>query len=166
MGDSIRMDQLVTYEGVFIRSLATSRALGELARACLDTNDIFDAAGFDIVIIETVGVGQDKVDIASAAHSIVVISAPGLGDGVQAIKVGVLEIADIHVVTKCDKPDTQKTIGDSKSMIRLDLRHKDRMSWKALVLATNVEAGEGITELCETILAHNAHLQISGESTV
>ena len=160
------MDQLVTYEGVFIRSLATSRALGELARACLDTNDIFDAAGFDIVIIETVGVGQDKVDIASAAHSIVVVSAPGLGDGVQAIKVGVLEIADIHVVTKCDKPDTQKTIGDLKSMIRLGLRNKDRMSWKAPVFATNAEAGEGITELCETILAHNAHLQISGESTV
>ena len=132
----------------------------------MDTNDIFDAASFDIVIIETVGVGQDKVDIASAAHSIVVVSAPGLGDGVQAIKVGVLEIADIHVVTKCDKPDTQKTIGDLKSMIRLGLRNKDRMSWKASVLATYAEAGEGITELFETILAHNAHLQISGESTI
>ena len=104
--------------------------MGELARACLDANDIFDAAGFDVVIIETVGVGQDEADIASAAHSIVVVSAPVLGDGVQAIKAGVLEIADIHVDTKCDKPDTQKTIGDLKSMIRLGLRNKDRRAGK------------------------------------
>ena len=91
---------MATDEGFFTRSLSTRGALGELARACLDTIDIFDAAGFDIVIIETVGVGQDEADIASAAHSIVVVSAPGLGDGVQAIKAGVLEIAGIYVVTK------------------------------------------------------------------
>ena len=166
MGDRIRMGQLAADEGVFIRSLATRGALGGLARACLDTVDIFDAAGFDVIIIETVGVGQDEVDIAAAAHSIVVVSAPGLGDGVQAIKAGVLEIADIHVVTKCDKPDAQKTVGDLKSMMNLGLRGKDRMGWKVPVMATSAEAGEGIVELCETILAHNRHLKTSGELTI
>ena len=91
--------------GVFVRSMATRGALGGLARGTLDAVDILDAAGYEIVIIETVGVGQDEVDVARAAHTTVVVSAPGLGDDIQAIKAGILEIADIHVVSKCDRPD-------------------------------------------------------------
>lgn len=163
LGDRIRMGQLATDDGVFIRSLATRGSMGGLARACLDTVDILDAGGFDVVIIETVGVGQDEVDIATAAHSVIVASAPGLGDGVQAIKAGVLEIADIHVVSKCDKPDAQKTVGDLKSMMSLGLQGKDRFGWQVPVLETSAEAGTGITELCQVLIAHRSHLESSGE---
>ncbi len=166
LGDRVRMGQLATDEGVFIRSLATRGALGGLARACLDTVDVLDAAGFDLVIIETVGVGQDEVDIATAAHTVVVVSAPGLGDGVQAIKAGVLEIADIHVVTKCDKPDAEQTLVDLNSMMHLGLQGKDRFGWKVPVLATSAELGQGIDEICKTVLDHSAHLKVSGELAV
>lgn len=166
LGDRVRMGQLAMDDGVFIRSLATRGALGGLARACLDTVDVLDAAGFDLVIIETVGVGQDEVDIASAAHSVVVVSAPGLGDGVQAIKAGVLEIADIHVVTKCDKPDSEQTLVDLKSMMHLGLQGKDRLGWEVPVMATSAELGQGITDLCDTILAHKRHLKSSGELAI
>ncbi|NQV99355.1 MAG: methylmalonyl Co-A mutase-associated GTPase MeaB [Rhodospirillales bacterium] len=166
MGDRIRMGQLAMDDGVFIRSLATRGALGGLARACLDTVDVLDAAGFDLVMIETVGVGQDEVDIAGAAHSIVVVSAPGLGDGVQAIKAGVLEIADIHVVSKCDKADAQQTITDLNAMMGLGLQGRDRMGWKVPVLATSAETGEGIAELCDVVLTHGDHLKSSGELKV
>lgn len=110
LGDRVRMTGFADDDGVFIRSMATRGALGGLARASLDTVDVLDAAGFDVILIETVGVGQDEVDIVQAAHTVVVVSAPGLGDEIQAIKAGVLEIADIHVVSKCDKPDAQRTI--------------------------------------------------------
>ena len=105
--------------GVFVRSMATRGALGGLARGTLDAVDILDAAGYEIVIIETVGVGQDEVEVARAAHTTVVVSAPGLGDDIQAIKAGILEIADIHVVSKCDRPDADRRVADLKSMLAL-----------------------------------------------
>jgi len=163
LGDRVRMGDLATDDGVFIRSLATRGALGGLARACLDTVDILDAAGFDIVLIETVGVGQDEVDIAEAAHSVVVVSAPGLGDGVQAIKAGVLEIADIHVVSKCDKPESGETVADLKAMLNLGLRGRERFGWQVPVLATSAETGSGIEDLAEQVAAHREHLDGSGE---
>ena len=97
------MTNLAMDEGVFIRSMATRGSTGGLARSALTAVDILDTAGFDVIIIETVGVGQDEVEIAKASHSTLVVSAPGLGDDVQAIKAGILEIADIHVVSKCDR---------------------------------------------------------------
>jgi len=163
LGDRVRMGDLATDDGVFIRSLATRGALGGLARACLDTVDILDAAGFDVVLIETVGVGQDEVDIAEAAHSVVVVSAPGLGDGVQAIKAGVLEIADIHVVSKCDKPDSSETVADLKAMLNLGLRGRERFGWEVPVLPTSAETGSGIDALADHVAAHREHLGQSGE---
>jgi len=121
LGDRIRMADLAGDKGVYVRSMATRGALGGLARGTLEAVDIVDAAGYDMVLIETVGVGQDEVDVARASHTTVVVSAPGLGDDIQAIKAGVLEIADIHVVSKCDKPDADRTISDLKNMLTLGL---------------------------------------------
>jgi LAO/AO transport system kinase len=163
LGDRIRMGELTTDDGVFIRSLATRGALGGLARACLDTVDVLDAAGYDIVLIETVGVGQDEVDIAGAAHSVIVVSAPGLGDGVQAIKAGVLEIADIHAVSKCDRPDASETISDLRSMLHLGLQGRDRFGWTVPVIGTSAETGDGVEELALKVLNHREHLDSSGE---
>ena len=103
LGDRIRMADVALDPGVFIRSMATRGATGGMAHAALDVVDVLDVAGFDWIVIETVGVGQDEVEIAHASHTTVVVSAPGLGDEVQAIKAGILEIADIHVVSKCDR---------------------------------------------------------------
>ena len=100
LGDRVRMSELGTDPGVFIRSMATHGATGGMARAAMDAVDILDVAGYDTIIIETVGVGQDEVEIARASHTTIVVSAPGLGDEIQAIKAGMLEIADIHVVSK------------------------------------------------------------------
>ncbi|MGE5171287.1 MAG: methylmalonyl Co-A mutase-associated GTPase MeaB, partial [Rudaea sp.] len=125
LGDRIRMGELAGDPGVFVRSMATRGALGGLARGTLEAVDVLDAAGFEVVIIETVGVGQDEVDVARAAHTTVVVSAPGLGDDIQAIKAGILEIADIHVVSKSDRPDANKTIVDLKTMLALGLTRVD-----------------------------------------
>ncbi len=131
LGDRIRMGELAGDPGVYVRSMATRGALGGLARGTLEAVDVLDAAGFDIVMIETVGVGQDEVDVARAAHTTVVVSAPGLGDDIQAIKAGILEIADIHVVSKCDRPDANRTIADLKNMLALGLGPDTRKSGTA-----------------------------------
>ncbi|HEX6137882.1 MAG TPA: methylmalonyl Co-A mutase-associated GTPase MeaB [Casimicrobiaceae bacterium] len=125
LGDRIRMGELGGDPGVFVRSMATRGALGGLAKGALEAVDVLDAAGFDIVVIETVGVGQDEVEIARAAHTTVVVSAPGLGDDIQAIKAGILEIADVHAVSKCDRPDANRTIADLKNMLALGLTKMD-----------------------------------------
>ncbi len=166
LGDRVRMSDLATDDGVFIRSLATRGALGGLARAALDTVDILDAAGFDIVMIETVGVGQDEVDIAEAAESVLVVSAPGLGDGIQAIKAGVLEIADIHVVSKCDKEEASRTVADLKSMLTLGSTARVRYGWDVPVMRTSAETGQGTTELVEMLDKHREQLIESGERTL
>ena len=163
LGDRIRMTDLATDKGVFVRSLATRGNLGGLASASLDTVDILDAAGFDLVLIETVGVGQDEVDIARAAHTVVVVSAPGLGDEVQAIKAGVLEIADIHVVSKADRPDANKTASDLHAMLGLGLSRRDQGSWSVPVICTSAETGEGVRGLGSAIDSHGMHLSNSGE---
>lgn len=166
LGDRVRMSDLSTDDGVFIRSLATRGALGGLARAALDTADILDAAGFDIILIETVGVGQDEVDIAESAETVIVVSAPGLGDDVQAIKAGVLEIADIHVVSKCDKAESSRTVADLKSMLKLGSAVRDRFGWDVPVLRTSAETHLGINELVDTLEMHRTHLSESGEQSV
>lgn len=161
LGDRIRMNELNSDPGIFIRSMATRGALGGLARASLDAVDLMDAAGFDIVLLETVGVGQDEVDVVQATHTTVVVSAPGLGDDVQAIKAGILEIADIHVVSKCDRSDANKTITDLKMMLGLGLR--EQTAWQPPVVPTSGETGQGIEALLTTIDEHRAYLQQSGE---
>ena len=158
LGDRIRMSNLTMDAGVFIRSMATHGSTGGLARSALAAVDILDAAGFDVIIIETVGVGQDEVEIARASHTTLVVSAPGLGDDVQAIKAGILEIADIHVVSKCDRPDANRTITDLKSMLALGVTLSEKPLWQVPVVATSSENGEGIDELVATIDRHgDAH---------
>ena len=161
LGDRIRMQDLAGDPGIFIRSMSTRGALGGLARATMDAVDVLDAAGFQYVVIETVGVGQDEVEIANASHTTVVVSAPGLGDDVQAIKAGVLEIADIHVVSKSDRPDANRTVADLKAMLTLGNVPGVRPDWRAPVVATSAARGEGIDELIAALQRHKAHLDES-----
>lgn len=161
LGDRIRMGELADDPGVFIRSMATRGALGGLSRSTLDAVDVLDAAGYDTILIETVGVGQDEVDVVRAAHTTVVVSAPGLGDDIQAVKAGILEIADIHVVSKCDRPDADRTIADLKGMLALGPAATP--DWPAPVLATSAAADEGIEALAAAITRHRDQLLESGE---
>ena len=156
LGDRIRMSELVLDPGVFIRSMATRGSTGGLARAALAAADILDASGYDMIMIETVGVGQDEVEIARASHTTVVVSAPGLGDDVQALKAGILEIADIHVVSKCDRSDAHRTITDLKSMLALAASLAAKPVWQVPVVATSSETGQGISELVATIDQHRS----------
>ncbi len=159
MGDRIRMSELAMDAGVFIRSMATRGAQGGIARSSLEAVDILDAAGFEVVIVETVGVGQAEVEIARAAHSVVVVSAPGLGDDIQAIKAGILEIADIHVVSKCDRSDANRTVADLKSMLILGMGSLDSGSWQTPVVPTSAVRGEGFETLIACLERHAAHLR-------
>jgi len=162
LGDRIRMGDIARDPGVFVRSMATRGALGGLARGTLDAVDIFDAAGFETVVIETVGVGQDEVDVARAAHTTVVVSSPGLGDDIQAIKAGILEIADIHVVAKSDRPDADKTAADLKAMLALGVPFQRSGSWRPPVQKICALSGDGIAALWQTIDGHRAALEESG----
>jgi LAO/AO transport system kinase len=161
MGDRIRMSELAGDEGVYIRSMATRGALGGMARATLDSVDILDVAGFDYILIETVGVGQDEVEIASASHTTLVVSAPGLGDEIQAIKAGILEIADVHVVSKSDRPDARSTISDLKQMLALGISLDSSAAWRPPVVATSSMKGEGFEELVSALEKHRAFLRDS-----
>jgi LAO/AO transport system kinase len=154
LGDRIRMTDLAADPGVFIRSMATRGATGGMARAALDAVDILDVAGFDTVILETVGVGQDEVEIASASHTTIVVSAPGLGDEIQAIKAGILEIADIHVVSKCDRSDANRTLTDLNQMMLLGHAATSSADWTTPVLGTSALSGEGIDELVDALIRH------------
>ena len=161
LGDRIRMKDLGAEHGVFVRSMATRGSLGGLARATLEAVDVLDAAGYDLIFVETVGVGQDEVDIVRAAHSTVVVSAPGLGDDVQAIKAGILEIADIHVVSKADRPDANRTVKELKSMLTMALGPAADPAghWHPPVIACSSQTGSGLAEVLTQITAHGAHLR-------
>ena len=163
LGDRIRMSEVAQDPGVFIRSMATRGVMGGLSKASLDAVDILDAAGFDVVLIETVGVGQDEVEIVQAAHSVVVVSAPGLGDDIQAIKAGVLEIADIHVVNKCDRPDANDAVRSLRMMLKLGVTGNGGSKWDVPVIRTSVVENEGIDRLWATIDRHRTYLKDSGE---
>jgi len=154
LGDRIRMSDMANDPGVYIRSMATRGATGGMARAALDAVDILDVAGYDVVIIETVGVGQDEVEIVRASHTTIVVSAPGLGDEIQAIKAGILEIADIHVVSKCDRSDANRTITDLKQMMMLGMVSADKSDWQTPVIGTSSVSGSGLDELVQAIGKH------------
>jgi len=164
MGDRIRMQDLAADEGIYIRSMATRGAQGGMARATLDSVDILDVAGYHTIVIETVGVGQDEVEIANASHTTVVVSAPGLGDEIQAIKAGILEIADIHVVSKSDKPDANRTVTDLKQMLMLGMTMETLEQtgrWRPPVIATSALNTEGFAELVAALAGHKAFLDSS-----
>ncbi len=156
LGDRIRMTDLVNDPGVYIRSMATRGVMGGMARATMDAVDILDVGGFDTVIIETVGVGQDEVEIAKASDTTVVVSAPGLGDEIQAIKAGMLEIADVHVVSKCDRSDANRTLMDIKQMLTLGALTSERPEWRVPVVGISSYTGEGFDELIEALERHRS----------
>ncbi|HEV8334656.1 MAG TPA: methylmalonyl Co-A mutase-associated GTPase MeaB [Steroidobacteraceae bacterium] len=162
LGDRVRMNDAAEANQAFVRSMATRGHLGGLAPATLQAVDILDAAGYSPIIIETVGVGQDEVEIVSAAHSIVVLSPPGLGDDIQAIKAGILEIADIHVVSKADKPEAAATVAALKGMLALGTARSDS-TWNPPVLAVSSVSGEQMETLMATLGKHWTHLHESGE---
>jgi LAO/AO transport system kinase len=162
LGDRIRMGEVSGDPSVFVRSMATRGALGGLAHGTLEAVDILDAAGYDLIFIETVGVGQDEVDVVRAAHTTVVVSAPGLGDDIQAIKAGILEIADVHAVSKGDKPEADRTVTELKSMLGLVLPATG-LQRAVPVIKTSSPRDEGIAELLAAIDAHRKYLVTSGQ---
>lgn len=156
LGDRIRMQAALAKTNVFIRSLATRGRLGGLSPATSDVIQLFGAAGFDIVIIETVGVGQAEVDIVKTADTCVVVLVPGMGDGVQALKAGVLEIADIFAINKADKPGTPKIYKDIKTLLSLTTFKKE--AFDTPVIKTIATKEEGIDQLIESINSHKKWL--------
>lgn len=186
LGDRVRMRDLAGDTGVFIRSMATRGSLGGLAQSTANMVQVFDAAGFDVIIIETVGAGQSEVDVARLAHTTLVVEAPGLGDDIQAIKAGILEIADILVVNKADRPGVENTEKALKSMLELAhpaariFQHhgssmrvaapvqesSSRLTWIPPIQRTVSTEGKGIVELTQAIARHVAHLTQSGDWAV
>jgi LAO/AO transport system kinase len=164
LGDRIRMQDLCGDPGVFIRSMATRGALGGLARATSDTVKVLDAFGKDLILVETVGVGQDEVDIAKAAQTTIVVEAPGMGDDIQAIKAGVLEIADILVVNKADREGAERTVAALEMM--LDLKGQAACSWKIPVLKTVATQDVGVAALVDATQRHRQFLLQSGNLAV
>jgi LAO/AO transport system kinase len=178
------MRDLAGDSGVFIRSMATRGSLGGLASATVSVVQVLDAAGFDLILIETVGAGQSEVDIARLAHTTVVVEAPGLGDDIQAIKAGIMEIADVLVVNKADLPGVENTERALRASLNLahpvsrrvlhhgqlevvqgqaDSTNTDETIWLPPILRTVALDGSGIPELVEAIYNHRLHLQASGD---
>ena len=161
LGDRIRMNDLGSDPGVFIRSMATRGAMGGLCRAAADAADLLCASGRELVIIETVGVGQDEVDIMQVAHTIVVVSVPGLGDDIQTLKAGIVEIADVHVVNKADRDGADRTIAELRGM--LTLARTKATAAHPRVIACVASEGRGVVELLDEVRRHFADLKASGE---
>jgi LAO/AO transport system kinase len=167
LGDRVRMRDLSGDSGVFIRSMASRGALGGLSRTTAAVTAVLDAAGFDVIIIETVGAGQSEVDVARLAHTTLVVEAPGMGDEIQAIKAGILEIADILVVNKADRPGVENTERALKTM--LEMGHPSRRAsadgsvWLPPVLRSLATTGEGAAEIVAAIRRHAEYLKESGE---
>jgi LAO/AO transport system kinase len=156
LGDRVRMQDLSTDEGVFIRSMATRGSLGGLAKATKDAVKVLDASNKDVLIVETVGAGQTEVDIIKVAHTVVVVLAPGFGDDIQAIKAGIMEIGDIFVINKADRENVNRAVIDVEAMLEMNQKKKD---WRPPVVKTTAITGEGIPELVEKINQHRSYLK-------
>lgn len=159
LGDRIRMQRHYTDPGVFIRSMATRGKLGGIAASTFDVIDLINAAGYDIILIETVGVGQDEVEIVKIAHTTVVVLMPGLGDEVQAMKAGLMEIADILVINKSDRPEAEKMEAELQST--LSFFHSEEQ-WRPQILKTIATSNNGIDKLAEVIEGHRRFLESTG----
>jgi LAO/AO transport system kinase len=163
LGDRVRMQDHATDRDVFIRSMATRGHLGGLAWATPQALRVLDAAGFDVVLVETVGVGQSEVDIVSLADTTLVLLAPGMGDGVQAAKAGILEVADVFVVNKADRDGAEQVVRDLKYMISLGRREHEGPSWRVPVVPTVAARGEGIDDVVGAIAEHREWMAAHGE---
>jgi LAO/AO transport system kinase len=160
LGDRVRMQSHTSDPGVFIRSMATHGHLGGLSLATPQAMRVLDAVGKAWIVIETVGVGQVEVEIAGLADTTVVVVNPGWGDSVQAAKAGLLEIADVFVVNKADRPGVAETQSDLAGMLELS----SRRTWQPLIVRTVATTGEGVDELFEAIVAHRSHLEATGDA--
>jgi len=158
LGDRIRMQRHFLDSGVFIRSLATRGHFGGLTRSTFDMINVLDAMGKDVILVETVGVGQDEVEIAHSAHTTVLVTVPGMGDEVQAIKAGIMEIGSIFVVNKADREGSRGTVRELRNLIELGLRHSEDASWLPPILETEGVKGRGIDELHLAIRRHKEYL--------
>jgi len=180
LGDRVRMRDLSGDDGVFIRSMASRGTVGGLAQTTASFTQVFDAAGYDIIIVETVGAGQSEVDIARLAHTTIVVEAPGLGDDIQAIKAGILEIADVLVINKADRPGVENTERALRTTLELahptkrvfhhhgqtmsiDSSEPDSEIWIPPINKTVATNGTGIAELADSIAKHVEHLRLSGD---
>ena len=159
LGDRVRMQEHSTDEGVFIRSMATRGSAGALAKATKDAVRVLDASGKDVVVVETVGAGQSEVEIIKVAHTVVVVLAPGLGDEIQAIKAGMMEIGDIFVVNKADRENVNKAMIDIEAMLNMN---PEKEKWKPPIIKTTAITGEGIAELLDKIGQHKKCLGTGG----
>ena len=185
LGDRVRMRDLAGDPGIFIRSMATRGSLGGLAQATADAVLVLDAAGFDRILIETVGVGQSEVEIASTAHTTVVVEAPGLGDEVQAIKAGILEIADVFAVNKADREGADRSVTALRMMLSLGVpdkhqvmhhgrmlpitlppRDPDPSAWMPPIHKTVATQNQGVVELVDAVESHRLYLEQSGTRQV
>ncbi len=155
LGDRVRMNDIGTLNNVFIRSMATRGSLGGLSKKTIDTADILDAAGFDYIIFETVGVGQSELDIAKVADSTIVTLVPESGDSIQAMKAGLMEIADIFVLNKCDRPESDKAFIALQTT--LHIQNVSPNGWEQPIVKTIATTNKGITEIAEQINKHNAY---------
>jgi LAO/AO transport system kinase len=162
LGDRLRMRDLAGDPGVFIRSMATRGALGGLAHATSALAQVFDAAGYDMVIIETVGAGQNEVDITRLAHTVMVVQSPGNGDDIQAIKAGILEIADLLVINKADLPGADALERALRSMQEVGHEAGSLETWPVPILRSVAITGEGIAGLASAVEQHAAHLKHTG----
>ena len=160
LGDRIRMRRHTDDDGVFIRSMATRGHLGGLSKTTRETVLVFDAMGYDVVIIETVGVGQDEVEIAQFAHTTAVVNLPGMGDDIQAMKAGLLEIGDVFIVNKADLPGADDVVEQLRSMLELGKRSED--DWRPPILKTVAVKNEGMVELADAFWSHRGYLIDSG----
>jgi LAO/AO transport system kinase len=163
LGDRVRMQDHATDDGVYIRSMASRGHLGGLSWATPQALRVLDAAGCDVVLIETVGVGQAEVEVASAADTTLVLVAPGMGDGIQAAKAGILEIADIFVVNKADRDGADQTVKDLRSMLSLGGRHSEAEAWRPPIVKTVAVKGEGTDDVLAAIDRHREWMAESGE---
>jgi LAO/AO transport system kinase len=162
LGDRVRMQRHSMDEGVFIRSMATRGYFGGLTQSTRSAIDVLDAMGKDYILVETVGVGQDEIDIVQSAHTTIIVLVPGMGDDIQALKAGILEVGDIFVVNKADREGADRTVNDIRLMIEMDeKRYKD--GWKPHIITAQAVFDKGIREILEEIENHRRFLQASPE---
>ena len=158
LGDRVRMQRHSMDEGVFIRSMATRGHFGGLTQSTRSAIDVLDAMGKDYILVETVGVGQDEVDVVRSAHTTVIVVVPGMGDDIQAIKAGILEVGDIFVINKADREGADKTLNDLRLMIEMGQNKYEGAQWKPPILKAQAVFDKGVAELLEEIEKHRSYL--------
>jgi len=166
LGDRVRMQRHSLDEGVFIRSLATRGQFGGITQSTRSAMDVMDAMGKDYIIVETVGVGQDEIDIAKSAHVTVIVVVPGMGDHIQAIKAGIFEVGDIFVINKADRPDAEKTMSDLMAMFDIAKKRSKKRNWEPPILMTQAASNKGIDGLLREIEKYRQTMKTLSHDTI